>query len=83
MSRILIRYNTKHEMDAGHRKWRVVVDGVEKLANKVKVEVPCETICEDVGGTEKYHFLCHGAVSWGENETAIIHENSDSNANFD
>ncbi len=84
MSRILIRFNTKHEMDAGHRKWRVVVDGVETLANKVHVTVPCETICEDVGGSEKYHFMCHGQVSWGEDETALVYdENSNSNAHSD
>ncbi len=83
MSRILIRFNTKHEMDAGHRKWRVVIDGIEWLANKVKVNVPCETICEDVGGAEKYHFLCEGEVSWGDNGAATVNENSDSNAHSD
>lgn len=72
MKRILIRYNTKHEQDEGFRKWRVVIDGTEHLAHKVKVNVPCETICEDVGGTEKYHFLCFGEVSWRDKETAII-----------
>jgi hypothetical protein len=64
MSRILVRFNTKHELDAGHRKWRVVIDGQEHLADHVKINIPCETIMEEVESHEKHHFLCHGVVKW-------------------
>ncbi len=71
-NRILVRFNTKHEQDTGHRKWRVLVDGDEKLADHVKITVPCETIMEEVGSVEKYHFLCYGEVRWDGTVATIV-----------
>ena len=71
MDKVLVRFNTKHEMDGGCRKWRVLVNGKEWLAQKVMISVPCETVCESVEGVDKYHFLCHGKVEWA-GETATI-----------
>jgi hypothetical protein len=71
MSRILVRFNTLHKEDEQHRKWRVLTDGTERLADSVKITVPCETIMEEVGSVEKYHFVCDGIVEW-EGDSAVI-----------
>ncbi len=72
MSRILLRFNTKFEEDKKRRTWRVLVDGIEKLASKVYINVTSETITEDVApGVTKYHVLCHGNVTWDEDEVTI------------
>jgi len=71
-ARILIRFNTKFEQDELKRKWRVLIDGEEKLAEKVYVSVPCETVIENVGDDTKYHVMCHGIVKWDHN-IAIVH----------
>jgi len=72
MHRILVRFNTKHEQDEGKRKWRVVINDVEHLADHVNIEVPCETIMENIHDTEKFHFLCHGMVVWNGNIATIV-----------
>ncbi len=69
--RILVRFNTMHKMDEQHRKWRVLVDGQERLADHVVIQTPCETIMENVGSEEKYHFLCYGSVEWDDNVATI------------
>ncbi len=63
--RILVRFNTKWEQDPLKRTWRVLVNGEEKLASDVHIDVPCRSIVEDVEpGVTKYHMLCYGKVSW-------------------
>lgn len=74
MSRILIRFNTKFEDDPQKRKWRVLEDGVEKLAHKVLISTDAETIQEDVDGIPKYHIMCHGSVHWTNNDVADVYE---------
>lgn len=72
MARVLLRFNTKFEEDPKRRTWRVLVDGTEKLADKVYINVLAETITEDVApGVTKYHVLCHGNVAW-DGDTATI-----------
>jgi protoporphyrinogen oxidase len=58
-------------MDEQHRKWRVLVDGQERLADHVVIQIPCQTIMENVGSEEKYHFLCNGSVEWDGNVATI------------
>lgn len=69
--RILIRFNTKWQEDPDHRKWRVLVNGIEQLAHKVIISVECDTIEEPVEGVQKYHFHCVGEVRW-EGDTALV-----------
>ena len=64
MSRILLRFNTKFTDDPKRRTWRVLVDGKEKLAEKVFVNAVGETIQEDVDGVPKYHVMFNGHVTW-------------------
>lgn len=73
MDRILIRFNTKVADDPEGRAWRVLVNGVERLAHKVNVLIPCETITEPIAtGEIKHHFLCYGKVFWEENHIARV-----------
>jgi hypothetical protein len=71
VSRILLRFNTKFTEDPKRRTWRVLVDGKEKLAEKVFVNAAGETIQEDVDGVPKYHVMFNGHVSW-EGDLATI-----------
>lgn len=71
MDRILIRFNTKFEEDVEKRPWRILVNGVETLAERVLISTPGETIQEDVGGIPKYHIMCFGKVKWA-GRTATI-----------
>jgi hypothetical protein len=73
--RILVRFNTKFETDILKRKWRLLIDGVEWLAHKIDIQVPCETITEPIStGEIKHHLLCSGEVKWDSNFGATIVE---------
>ncbi len=72
MARILLRFNTKFEQDEKKRTWRVLEDGVERLAEKVLVGTHGETIQEDVDGVAKYHILFNGATLWYDDVASII-----------
>lgn len=73
MSRILLRFNTKFQEDPQKRTWRVLVDGKEKLADKVFIRVAGETVQEYVDGILKYHILCDGHVIWNNDTATIAH----------
>lgn len=54
---VKVRFNTEWEKTVGGEyKWRVLVDGRERLAKSLKIEVPCYTT-EDVlpDGRRKWH----------------------------
>ncbi len=73
MDRILVRFNTKFGDDPDGRRWRVLVNGSERLAHKVVMMIPCETVTEPiVSGEIKDHFLCFGAVDWQSGDVARI-----------
>jgi hypothetical protein len=72
MHRILLRFNTKWEQDDLKRRWRLLVDGEERLAHKVLIWVEGETITEPVDGEAKDHILLHGHVAWGDGFVAKI-----------
>jgi len=72
-NRILVRFNTKWEQDPAERQWRILVNGVESLAHRVNIQIPCQTIMEPVEGCEKYHFLCYGKVEWDGTYANIVH----------
>jgi hypothetical protein len=71
--RILIRFNTKFEECPAKLKWRVLVNGQEFLADKVYIEVPCESITEPIStGEIKHHILCHGKAVWEDSYTVRV-----------
>jgi len=63
---IKIRYNTeKDKTDPNLPAWRVLVDGVEKLAESVEIKTFCWTTQDEISpGVIKWHISCSGAVSW-------------------
>jgi plasmid stabilization system protein ParE len=72
MARILLRFNTKFEQDPKKRTWRVLEDGIERLASHVSIGTNGETIQEDIDGVPKYHILFDGKILWDEDKAAII-----------
>lgn len=51
-----MRFNT----DAGESplKWRVIINGVEHLAENVEIMGGVHTSCDEVNGQVKYHISC-------------------------
>ena len=78
MDRILIRFNTKFEEDPQKRTWRVLVNGQERLAEKILVRAMGETIQEAVNGVHKYHVMFYGTVTWN-GDIATISNNPENN----
>jgi hypothetical protein len=71
--RILIRFNTKFEEDPDKRKWRVLVNGEERLAHQVDIYAFTTTITEPIAtGEIKHHFLCEGCVVWKDGDIALV-----------
>jgi hypothetical protein len=68
---ILVRFNTKWKDDPQHRQWRVLVNGKETLADCVIIKTLAITVEEPIAGEQKFHFNCHGKVTW-QNDTAVI-----------
>ncbi len=71
-SRILVRFNTKYETDPQRRRWRVLTDGQERLADKVVTHAIWESIEEPVDGIQKYHMMYQGRCKWN-GDTATIY----------
>jgi len=70
--RILIRFNTTHATDPGKRKWRLLINGKEYLAEEIDILVPGQTTVEKIASGEvKYHILCNGTVSWDGNKAIV------------
>lgn len=73
MVTVKIRYNTQVNDDFLY--WRVVVEGVERLASDIKINVPTFTtkdFIEEVG--MKHHITCEAnELIWNdENQSLII-----------
>ena len=72
---VQIRFNTdKEKLNAGLPAWRVLVDGVEFLAESVRCEVPTWTTQDTLPtGQKKWHLSCEGEVHWDSpSQTCII-----------
>lgn len=65
---IQIRFNTdKERVNEQLPAWRVLVDGVEKLAREIRVEVPMWTSQDQLpDGRIKWHLSCRGYAVWDE-----------------
>ncbi len=63
---IQIRFNTeKDKTDATLPAWRVLVDGVEHLAESVRIEGECWTTRDEIApGLIKWHITTRGKVVW-------------------
>lgn len=65
---IKIRFNTdKDKLNPELPPWRVVLDGVEHLAEKVIIQAPAWTSVDEIApGKIKWHITCSGSVTWDE-----------------
>lgn len=70
---IKIRYNTeKDKTDASLPAWRVLIEGVEHLAQTVEVQVPCWTTQDEISpGLVKWHISCTGTPVWKDGNCTI------------
>jgi hypothetical protein len=68
MNKYHIRFNTKH--NGSTLVWRVFENGVEHLAEDVRIIGEMFTECTEEGET-KWNISCHGRLVW-DNKTAVI-----------
>jgi hypothetical protein len=63
---VKVRYNTeKNKLDKTLPAWRVIVNGVEHLADNVTVETKAWTSEDEIQpGLLKFHISCEGSVVW-------------------
>lgn len=72
--RIMIRFNTdKEKTDATLPPWRVIIDGVEHLAESVSIETRSWTTLDEIApGKMKWHITCDGTPRWDEDKKACV-----------
>ena len=65
---IKIRYNTeKDKVSQDLPAWRVLENGVERLANSVEIKTSSRTTFDKLpDGREKWHISCVGQTVWDE-----------------
>lgn len=72
-SKIKIRFNTEKLTDPNCPPWRVIINGVERLAEEVRMEVPSFTSEDEIApGLIKWHVNCVGIPVWIESRYCII-----------
>ena len=66
MMQIRIRFNTdKDKLDSSLPAWRVIVDGVEYLAEKITLKTDSWTSMDEVSpGRWKWHISAAGTIEW-------------------
>lgn len=71
---VQIRFNTERERkDGSLPAWRLLIDGVEHLAESVEIQVPCRTTQDLLpSGIVKWHVSCRGMVRWLGGGRAVI-----------
>lgn len=65
---IKIRFNTeKDKSDPTTPAWRVLIEGVEHLAEMVKINTRSWTSVDEISpGKIKWHISCNGSPNWDE-----------------
>lgn len=69
MNKYHIRFNTKH--DGSKLVWRIFENGVEHLAEDVRIVGETFTECTEEYGVTKWNIACFGRIVW-VNKTAVI-----------
>jgi len=62
MNKYLIRFNTKNA--GSNLKWRIFENGKEKLAENLKINVPCWGESSYEEGVEKWNICCVDEAVW-------------------
>ncbi len=73
---IQIRFNTdKEKLDANLLPWRVILNGEERLAEAVEINVPSYTTQDTLSdGKIKWHVTCVGKCIWQDHLCKIVPE---------
>ena len=79
MALVQIRFNTEHMRDPSVLPWRVLVDGVERLASSVMILTSAWTTSQLLSGERKWHLTCVGEPVW-DGEYCTVRENGISHA---
>ena len=68
---VKIRYNTAVNDDFLY--WRVLIDGIEELASKIKINVPCLSTRDMIEGVGfKHHITCESDnIVWDEKNKSV------------
>ena len=70
-SKIQIRYNT--DVNDDFLYWRVITNGVERLASDIKINIPCQGTKDFIEGVGmKHHISCESDnVVWNEENQSV------------
>lgn len=70
-SKIQIRYNT--DVNDDFLYWRVIVNGEEKLASDIKINIPCYATKDFIEGVGmKHHISCESDnIVWDEENKSV------------
>ena len=56
---VKIRFNTDYHAITNPKKWRLIIDGQERLVNEIKIFGECYTTSEEMEGVGlKHHISC-------------------------
>lgn len=74
MVTVKIRYNT--QVDDDFLYWRVLVEGVERLASEIKINVPSYSTKDMIEGVGmKHHITCEASELIWDDETHSVQIN--------
>jgi hypothetical protein len=68
---IKIRFNTEKLKDTTLPPWRVIIDGQQRLAQKIYINAPAETSVDEIApGVYKWHITINDAsIIWNKDGT--------------
>jgi hypothetical protein len=72
MNKYHVRFNTKHS--GSNFVWRIFENGIEHLAQDVKLIGETFTECTEESGETKYNIACYGRLLWQGNIAIIVNE---------
>jgi len=70
MNKYHIRFNTKH--NGSNLVWRIFENGIEHLAEDVRLIGETFTECTEEFGEVKYNIACYGRLVWQDKVAIII-----------
>lgn len=75
LNEVKIRYN--HDAGESPLKWRLVINGVESIAEEITILVPSHTTSDFIEGIgQKYHISCNPELIIWEGSKVILKNNN-------
>lgn len=70
MNKYHVRFNTKH--DDSRLVWRIFENGVEHLAEDIRLIGEMFTECTEEHGQTKWNIACYGRLIWSDKKAIIV-----------